>query len=347
MSIRSDNAKANILNEASEWFVEFRAGAVSGNTRARFDEWLRRSPEHIQAYLDVAAGWSELPTADPLGRIDIAALVARARATPDENVVPLSMRSARPSSKRRLLTWGLAASLLMLAGTLGVLEWRANMFSTGVGEQRTVWLADGSTAELNALSKIRVRLSGTRREIELAEGQVLFHVAKDGSRPFIVRSGATTIRAVGTEFDVYRKSTGTVVTVLEGRVAVADEHTTQISASGASPGVPPVLLSAGEQVIVTAQQIQRPKSADVSVSTAWVQKRLVFEETPLAEVAEQFNRYSTRRLIIVDPELRTLGISGVYSAADPDSLLGFLRMQPSLEVNESDAEIRVTRREKK
>jgi transmembrane sensor len=339
MSIRSNSLKANILNEASQWFVEFRGGNVSGSTRARFDEWLRRSPEHIQAYLDVAAGWSELPTADPLGKIDIEALVARACATPDDNVISLTPRPSRRYNGRRWLAWGVAASLCVLSAILGLIEWRGHTYSTGVGEQRTIWLADGSTAELNALSRIRVRLSKTGREIELAEGQVLFHVAKDSTRPFIVRSGATTIRVVGTEFDVYRKSTGTVVTVLEGRVAVADAHTTQADSQE--------LLSAGEQVIVTAQQIQKPHSADVAVSTAWVQKRLVFDETPLAEVAEQFNRYSSRRLVIADPELSKLGISGVYSAADPDSLLGFLRMQPSLAVSESDGEIRVTRRGQK
>jgi transmembrane sensor len=35
-----------------------------------------------------------------------------------------------------------------------------------------------------------------------------------------VHSGNATVRAVGTQFDVYRKDSGTTVTVLEGRVAV-------------------------------------------------------------------------------------------------------------------------------
>jgi len=70
-------------------------------------------------------------------------------------------------------------------------------------------------------------------------------------------------------------------------------------------------------------------------------------ETPLAEVAEEFNRYNSRRLVIVDPQLRSVGISGVYSSTDPDSLLGFLRAQPNIELSETDSEIRVTLREKK
>jgi len=55
------------------------------------------------------------------------------------------------------------------------------------------------------------------RNVELIDGQALFEVAKDKTRPFVVRSGATLVRAVGTQFDVYRKRSGTTVTVIEGR----------------------------------------------------------------------------------------------------------------------------------
>ena len=78
-----------------------------------------------------------------------------------------------------------------------------------------------------------------------------------------------------------------------------------------------------------------------------MQKRLIFEDTPLAEVAEQFNRYNSRRLLIPDPQLQSVEISGVYSSTDPDSLLGFLRAQPNIELIETDREIRVVLREKK
>jgi transmembrane sensor len=361
MNIRSSNTKPDIVAEASAWFIEFRAGDVTASDRARFDEWLRRSPEHIQAYLEVAAGWSELPTSDPQGRIDIAALIKRARESQDDNVVPLSAcADTRPRRSRQTLrVW--AASLAGLALAIGLTAWvalyRANTYSTGVGEQRTVRLVDGSTIELNALSTIRVRLSQKVREIDLTEGQALFHVAKDPARPFIVSSGGTTVRAVGTQFDVYRKRDGTIVTVLEGRVAVAESNLTaalfdQRGASLPVGGVSradqaPIFVTAGEQVTVTEKEMRQPKRTDVTAATAWTQKRLIFEETPLAEVAEEFNRYNMRRLVITDPDLRSMWISGVYSSTDPDSLLGFLRAQPNILLSETDKEIRVALRDKK
>jgi transmembrane sensor len=60
-----------------------RARDVTGDARLHFIEWLRRSPEHIQAYLEAFGVWAELPTSDPSGKINIAALIARARSEVD------------------------------------------------------------------------------------------------------------------------------------------------------------------------------------------------------------------------------------------------------------------------
>lgn len=346
--MRSKPPKADIVSEAASWFIEFRTEEVTVATRARFHEWLCRSPEHIQAYLEIAEGWAELPTSDPQHRVDIEMLIELARESVDDNVVALGARSATPPQPRRPRIPLLAASFAGVAMLVGLLLWvllyEANTYQTGVGEQRRVRLADGSTLEINALSNVRVRLSEHAREIDLVAGQALFQVAKDPARPFIVRSGETTVRAVGTQFDVYKKRAGTVVTVLEGRVAVAEAN--PVDKEMALPE--PVFLVAGEQLTVTAAQTEnvrpknrKPRRADVAAATAWVHKQLIFDETPLVEVAEEFNRYSTRRLVIADAELGSLGISGVYSSTQPDSLLGFLRAQPNLQLSETDKEIRV------
>src|SRR5260221_5540279 len=110
--------------------------------------------------------------------------------------------------------------LLALAG---MAVWQTECYpsySTDVGERRSLTLDDGSTVDLNARSKVRIEFSKAERRVDLIEGQALFQVAKNMDRPFIVKSGEATVRAVGTQFDVDRKATGTTVTVLEGRVVV-------------------------------------------------------------------------------------------------------------------------------
>jgi transmembrane sensor len=352
MRIRYLNGKthAAVVAEASEWFIDFRAGDVDGEARLRFIEWLRRSPEHIQAYLEVSGVWSELPSSDPEGRFDIASLIARARNEPD--VLPLSPvnprlppapPAAEPRALRKLLRRPVlvAAALALLASITALFLWidsdTARSYSTGIGEQRTIQLLDGSTVELNARSRVKIHLTDRRRDVALIEGQALFRVAKDTQRPFVVRAGDAQVRAVGTEFDVYKKQAETVVTVVEGRVE------TYSGADGADAAA--IMLSAGEQLTVLPHTVTKPTRADTVAATAWVQKRLIFEETPLNEVAEEFNRYNRRPLAIDDAELQTLKISGVYSSTDPTSLINFLRSQNSINVIETENQVRVVRRE--
>jgi transmembrane sensor len=289
--------------------------------------------------------------------------------------------------------WAAATAMVCLVGTASLYLYaqRHLMIATETGEQRFVKLVDGSTLELNSRSRVRIRFSDSERDVDLIEGQALFHVAKDSARPFIVHSGSTSVRAVGTQFDVYRKALGTTVTVVEGRVAVLspmlkaarDGESGSSAAPQSLPQVSPstntgvladgpssepsrntlihkpdqkvavaalsnapdaVYLSAGEQITVSPKTVPRPTYADPTVVTAWTQHELVFESTPLNEVAQDFNRYNTRQLIIDDVALRDFHITGVFSSADPASLLKFLRAQHDLVIEEVDDDIRVSKK---
>jgi transmembrane sensor len=348
VAVSSGRTHPAIIAEASAWFIEFRAGDVDGDARVRFIEWLRRSPEHIHAYLEISGVWAELPTADPEGKIDIEALIQRARGEPD--VIALPSDRPRPGMAPSVLkphtAWrsrraavALAAVVLLAIATVIFIDRSKfnGVYTTGIGEQRTVQLLDGSTVELNARSTIQVRLTAEQRDVTLLEGQALFQVAKDKRRPFVVRAGDAQVRAVGTEFDVYKKQAATVVTVVEGRVETYD--------SLDSPGTAAIVLSAGEQLTVVPHVVTKPTRTDTAIATAWVQKRLIFEETPLNDVAEEFNRYNRRPLTIDDGELGHIKISGVYSSTDPASLINFLRSQNSIQVVETEKQVRVLRRE--
>jgi transmembrane sensor len=216
---------------------------------------------------------------------------------------------------------------------------RAPVYSTGVGEQRSLTLADGSTVTLDTRTRIRVRFSERERDIDLLEGQALFRVAKNDRQPFVVQSDVATVRAVGTEFDVYRQRAGVRVTVLEGRVAVTSSSFEQRRADDA------VLVSAGQHVaVLEAAKVTPSAVADVAAATAWTQRRLIFESTPLSAVVEEFNRYNARRLVIAAPRLASFHVSGVFSSTDPALLVQFLRLQAGIAVRESDQQIDIDER---
>jgi transmembrane sensor len=352
---------AQILEEAAAWFIDLTESDANPATRNGFNTWLRRSPEHVRAYLSVSAFWED---ADQLGTAatDLDTLIARARAGQnvyalerDTRVVEPAARSGSAaqvrSARKRLLAF--AASLLLVSGA-SFLGWYAysqhNTYATQIGEQRSITLEDGSLVELNSLSRVRVHFAGHERGVELLQGQALFKVAKDAARPFVVRSSGMSVRAVGTQFDVYRKRSGTVVTVVEGRVAVKaavpDRGVPAASGQSPSPGpaLIPVLVAAGEQLVVTPTAMSRPTRANVSQATAWTEKKLVFESTPLREVVEEFNRYNRQQLVILDPELDSYHISGVFPSTDSSRMVEFLRQRFGVTLSRSGDELEISRR---
>jgi transmembrane sensor len=378
-----------IYEEASDWLIRNREGTLGAADKARFDAWLRESPHHVRAYLEMTSMWEDVSSLDSSWNASAEELVRQARG--QHKVVPLGetrtpMRLSAPGARsyemlrsqpRKRLWYGLAASILVAALVGWLYSAQRDTYSTAIGEQRSVWLADGSTIELNSRSRVRVRFTGRERAIDLLEGQALFHVAKNATRPFIVRTDSTRIRAVGTQFDVYRTRSATLVTVVEGRVAVegtarrdpADTRPTSSAEdlSGRPVSIEPgvsgsptlaagqktsplvlapgeLLLGAGEQLSVTPQAMAKPAPANIASAMAWTRRNLVFDFSSLTDVAEEFNRYNTRQLIIDDPQLADFHISGVFSSVDPELLLRFLRSQPELNVEETDGEIRISKK---
>lgn len=379
--MKSSNRKqlnAQIYSEASDWLIEFRSGDIDAAGRKEFYDWLRTSPEHMRAYLELAAIWNEGAALDEQRVFDDTALMAAF--AEQDNITSFPSRttdSSRSEAGRgspglltaRVRVAAIAASVLV--ATLGIPYWYVhirNTYDTSIGEQRTLTLDDGSTIELDSDSRIRIAYSGREREVELLDGQALFHVTHDATRPFIVHTETTNIRAIGTQFDVYKRNTRTTVTVVEGRVAVvptSDPISSQKELSAPAqpegngprhvpldrlPGISTgaedgIFLAAGEQATVDAQgALARTAQPDMAAVTAWTQQQLTFKGTSLHEVAEQFNRYNQRRLVISDPQLAELKITGNFSSTDPASLIRFLEARPDIVVTRSGNEILVSRK---
>lgn len=329
-----------ITGQAAEWLRVMQQDP-GAEDRAAFAQWITLSQEHLKEFLIVSMLDRELVGVDPQRKFDVEQLigemhdnVARLPQSKDERID----RTPRAIESRQSTRWRWAAGLASLALLLATLwmtlgPFGAQRFTTGTSEQRKIELDDGSVIELNARSNLEVRYSTDARELSLLEGEALFKVARDAQRPFRVHSGSAVIQAMGTQFNVNRRRSGTRVDVLEGLVRISAER---------QPQEQPANLAAGESAKIAPDgRLEQHTRADVAQATSWRQRRLHFHGETLAEIAEEFNRYNARQIEIEDDVAAARHFNGVFDADDPASFVEFLQRTGKLEVSSDGRRFRV------
>jgi transmembrane sensor len=313
--------RKTITEQAADWWVLFSDGHVSAGEKREFVDWAVRAPEHVEGSLRIARTHKAVRRAELRWPADSAeALIREARAETKEVVISLPPGAVhRPAVKRK--SWipivvGLAASIVAVVCFGWYALVRPEEFQTKVGEQRSVLLADGSRITLNTGSKIQVRMRTDRRMVDLIRGEALFEISHDARRPFDVRAANVTIQVLGTQFDVDRRATRTEVTVVEGRVSMVAQG------SGARPID---VLSGADRVVVDATGSSKLEhGVNLREATAWTDRQLVFNRRPLAEVAEEFNRYNSVQIEIRSAALGRRDVTGTFRSDDPASFAAVL-----------------------
>jgi len=343
-----DASKDIIAQQAAQWVCELPHGDSS--KRVAFVQWLKRSPTHIEEFLlasTVCAAFSRgrAGHADEIDHLVQEAL----RAPPSAEVTQLhpaadiesnDMGLSRPA-RRGWMAAAAAVCALALATTL-VVPWtidRLNTYATHTGEQRSIRLDDGSRVQMNARSRFIVRYSANARDLELVEGEAVFDVEHDPSRPFRVHTGDAVIQAVGTQFNVYRQASGhTVVSVLEGVVQVTHGSTGATTRIASDPPAPQVRIRAGQGADVSPSgSIEKRENTDVARVMSWQNRRLVFREDRLENIAAEFARYSPYHWDLRGASVKDKRITGTFDADDPQSLVMFLDSLGSFRIETSAA----------
>ncbi|MEJ0035215.1 MAG: FecR domain-containing protein [Gammaproteobacteria bacterium] len=337
--------------KATEWWSLQRDGQLPERARSEFLSWLRESPRHVEAYLTVTAASNGLARACRAWSESEAVLLEKAAADRGAEVVHIN-RAVEPSKLASGRRWsGLRMSLVSVASLAVVsfcLAWllrdelfdRPQTFRAAHAEQSSWRLRDGSVLHLNSDSVATVRYSSSERLIVVERGQAMFQVVKDAKRRFRVDAGDAQVIAVGTEFDIDRHLGATRVTVLSGQVAVIPgvaAPSTQLPTLSLPHATP---VKAGEQLDV-GDSDAAPRAIDVSRVRAWTQRQIIFDDTALSAVVDEFNRYAQVPVEIADESLKALPISGVLSAYDIDSFVAFLRQLDGVGVERTATRIRI------
>lgn len=332
-----------VAHQAAEWYETLRLG--NERQHAEFIRWIGESPRHMEAFLAIASEASALRAILAAGAFDLAALLKQA--SPQTLPLPTSPATlaSPPHVQPRRWQWQAAAAACLVAAVAAL--WfglqPGQHIETAIGEQRVVPLSDGSVLNLNAQSRVEVRMSKRARDIELSQGEVLFKVAADKTRPFRVHTPHAVVQAVGTQFNVYVKPDGTAtVSVVEGTVRILppDGETGSDGSNASLPATASALIAGQEAQVAKAGGIERNEAANIGDALAWQQRKLIFKRTSLENIAAEFNRYNkTLRLRVEHLPPGAYIFSGAFDADDPSSLADLLAREPDLSVQRTEDEI--------
>lgn len=282
--------------QAGDWLARLQRDDLSEADVLAFDEWLTASPANAQAYDAALAAWTAFDGVGPAVLAELAAADRRGVKS-----------GARPDFARRWMIGAggaVAAAALAIAILPGVLMGPgAETFATGKGEHRTVALADGSTVDLNAETRLSVTLARHERRVEMGPGEAIFDVAADTGRPFTIHAGEHTVRVVGTQFNVRNREDGLAVTVSRGIV--------EVRPTDAATGGKAYVLRPGQKLDLRDDGSAKLSAVTPQEALSWRAGRLIYRGEPLATVVADLNREFAAPIQIADADLAAMPVSGV------------------------------------
>ncbi len=336
---------------AVDWAARISGGPLTPEDEAKFAAWHEADVRHRGAFVRAEAVLLRLDRFRVIGAEALRAQIIKytpsvpRESLEDQSSVPVFANSlvavgAPFWTRRRVLMTGSMAACVAGAGIVASSLVRQSLpenYSTDVGETRVVSLQDGSVLTLNTNSKVSVQFTETERGVVLDRGEGLFHVAKDKTRPFIVRAFDTEIRAVGTVFTVRFLPERPIQVLVEEGVVEVKRRDGLAAAPVRAVSETRAVAALGSPIVVSA--VPQPQLAR---DLAWRFGRIAFENATLADASHEFARYNNTR-IVVDPAVADRTITGLFASNDP---VGFARVAASildLHVEVEPQEVRIVR----
>jgi len=272
---------AAIRDQAALWMARARDPRFSDWDA--LTEWLEADPAHNLAYEEAFAGHD---LAEILGSVPTA-----------EPVTAKSLsRWRRPGMIGGGLAGTAAAAALIFALVVPSAPLAEVAIATAPGEHRVIHLKDGTRIALNGGSRIVLDRSN-ERTARLEQGEAMFTVVHDETRPFTVDAAGARMVDLGTRFDVVRTARGSEVSVAEGAILYDPEG------AAVRLGAGKMLRRSDRSQVVEVSQVE---PAGVG---AWRTGHFVYRDVPLWRVAEDMAR-ATGVQIAVDQRVAGRGFTG-------------------------------------
>lgn len=291
--------------QAAHWHARLDAGLADEDA---FEEWRAADPRHAAAFARIVAAEQSFKDIGPVDFAD------------DPDFAPPKI------SRRRWLQMAAASATLVIGGGVWFKATAPAQAATAVGERRTIDISKGIKLDLNTDTRVRWKVSRDRVRIWLDQGELSLSLAGGATASQLIVPGhiATVVQG---EINARLRDGALDLAVMAGEC--------KIETDAAVSGQPvPVLISEGQSALVTeaTPRVRTNTEAEREFITGWRQDVLVFDGQTLGVAVEEYNRYLTRKITIVDSDLAGLRIGGRFKTRDLQPFLDTLKVSFGIHV---------------
>jgi transmembrane sensor len=183
-------------------------------------------------------------------------------------------------------------------------------YETAAGQRVSVRLEDGTRLAMGPNTAVDIAYADGQRLVRLARGEALFDVKHDAAHPFRVAAGGRVVSDLGTRFNIAVRADETRVRLDEGSLGVTVGDDPRVTTGSSKILVP------GQEFVARRGQADEINQGQAAVSDGELQV-IQFDNISLAEAVAQMNRYTDKKLVVVDPKVGALRVSGAFRTNDP------------------------------
>lgn len=301
----------------AEQIGRYLSGEMTGEERQALEQWINASVENRTFFEEMNSVWQITQPVNVDSDYDISAQWSEL-----SNAIGLDKK---PGAKLRVMYRVVAAAAavaLLIMAIHSKNRWMGGesnhpvLVSTEQTEgNRTIDLPDGSTVWLRQGSTISYDRTFDERNVELT-GEAFFEVESDPEHPFTVTTGSSTVRVLGTRFNVRELPDGDVeLYVEEGRVNFS------VTKDGVA-AVAPKLITRDQVAVMRLanREIQRLDKSMANI-TSWRSGILRFDGAPMDQVFRDLERYYRVEFEFASDALSTCTLKADFEAAPIEDVI--------------------------
>lgn len=316
-----------IRGEAAEWLVLEADGNCTSDSADALRSWLKADAENQRIYVEMKQLWQRIG--------DIPGLAPSPLEGANDNLHDDRSTWPLPRGWRRAMAMagGAAAAAVAAIFIFASPAQKPLHLTTGLAQIKKVELEDGSVVTLAPMSEIEVVFADGERRTSLSKGEAFFEVAKDPKRPFLVRTRTSSIKVVGTQFNIRDGTDLTQVGVVEGVVEIRSGDGSKYSENLRT-------LRRGQAAEVQLAEngraiVSPPGSLDgmAGLAGGWKDGWLAYNNARLSDIISDANRYYAPGIVFSDPKIRDMRYTVSFRSNEISKFIRTLGSSDSIQID--------------